>query len=50
MTHPSRYPTITFRLSDELRTVIQKRALAQSKSVGQLVREYLETGLQRDSQ
>jgi len=50
MTHPSRYPTITFRLSDELKTAVQQRALKQSKTVGQVVREYLQTGLQQGNQ
>jgi len=40
-----KYPTITIRLDEELKTLIQRQAKQQDVTVSELLRKFIETGL-----
>ena len=39
------YPTITIRLNQELKTLIEREAKRQDVTVSELLRKFIETGL-----
>lgn len=41
----SQYPTITIRLDQELKTLIEREAKRQDVTVSELLRKFIETGL-----
>ena len=41
----SKYPTITIRLNQELKTVIERQAKREDVTVSELLRRYIEAGL-----
>jgi len=41
----SQYPTITIRLDQELKTLIERQAKRQDVTVSELLRKFIETGL-----
>lgn len=40
-----KYPTITIRLDQELKTVIERQAKREDVSVSELLRRYIEAGI-----
>jgi predicted DNA-binding protein len=40
-----KYPTITIRLDQELKTLIERQAKKQDVTVSELLRKFIETGL-----
>jgi len=40
-----KYPTITIRLDQELKTLIERQAKKQDMTVSELLRQFIETGL-----
>ena len=40
-----KYPTITIRLDQELKTVIERQAKREDVTVSELLRRYIESGL-----
>jgi predicted DNA-binding protein len=40
-----KYPTITIRVDKELKTLIERQAKKQDKTVSELLRKFIETGL-----
>jgi len=42
----SKYPTITFRLHKQLKTLLEREAKKQDVTVSKLLRRYIEAGLQ----
>jgi len=41
----SQYPTITIRLDQEVKTLIERQAKREDMSVSELLRRYIEAGL-----
>ena len=41
----NQYPTITIRLDQELKTLIERQAKREDMTVSELLRRYIETGL-----
>jgi antitoxin component of RelBE/YafQ-DinJ toxin-antitoxin module len=41
----SKYPTITIRLDQEVKTLIERQAKKQDVTVSELLRKFIETGL-----
>jgi hypothetical protein len=40
-----KYPTITIRLDQEVKTLIERKAKKQDVTVSELLRQFIETGL-----
>jgi antitoxin component of RelBE/YafQ-DinJ toxin-antitoxin module len=41
----SKYPTITIRVDQEVKTLIERQAKKQDVTVSELLRQFIETGL-----